>query len=190
MAHFVEQWEELTENKWVLSIVRNGFKIPFKSVPPLINLSLSSSPLLGEEIAELLKKRAVEGVWNPGTPFFYSRLFLVPKEWKVTPSNRSFLTKSVYKQTAFQDGDGQVSKTIDNGQRLGCLHRSGGCISSCSDTSKIQKILRFDYEHQVFQFTVLLFEMSLSQWIFTKLMNVIAAHIQLRAVSLFLYLDD
>ena len=56
------------------------------------------------------------------------------------PSNRAFLTKLVYKQTAFQDGDSQVGKTVDNGQRLGCLHRSDGCIFSCSDTSEIQKI--------------------------------------------------
>ena len=52
LAHFVEQWEELKDNKWVLSIVRNGFKIPFKSPPPLsvvpINLSQSSYPLLRE----------------------------------------------------------------------------------------------------------------------------------------------
>ena len=44
LAHFVEHWEESTDNKWILSIVRNGFKIPFKSVPPLsvvlINLSI------------------------------------------------------------------------------------------------------------------------------------------------------
>ena len=34
LAHFVEQWEELTDNKWVLSIVQNGFKIPFKLDAP------------------------------------------------------------------------------------------------------------------------------------------------------------
>ena len=34
------------------------------------------------------------------------------------------------------------------------------------------------------------FRMSLSPWIFTKLMNVIAAHLRLHAVSLFPYLDD
>ena len=62
------------------------------------------------------------------------------KEWKVMPSNRSFFTKSVYKQTAFQDGDSQVSMTINNGQQLGCPHRSDGCIFSCTDTSDIQKI--------------------------------------------------
>ena len=43
-------------------------------------MSKSSSPLLREEIAELLKKRAVERVRNSVTPCFYSRLFLVPKK--------------------------------------------------------------------------------------------------------------
>ena len=53
-----------------------------------------------------------------------------------------------------------------------------------------RKYLRFIYDHQVFQFTALPFGMSLSPWVFTKLMNVIATHLRLRAVSLFPYLDD
>ena len=104
LAHFVEQWEELTDNKWVLSIIWNGFKIPFKSVPPLlvvlINLSQSSSPLLWEEITEPLKKWAVERVRNPGTPGFYSRLFLVPrKKGKLRPLiDLSLLNHFIHKQ--------------------------------------------------------------------------------------------
>ena len=119
LAHFVEQQEELTDNKWVLPIVRNGFKIPFKSVPPLsvvlINLSQSPSPLSLEEIADLLMKWAVERVRNPGTPVLFQAIPCAKKERKVKPSNRSLLTKSVYKQT-FQDEDSQVSKIIDNSQ--------------------------------------------------------------------------
>ena len=83
MAHFVEQWDELTDNKWILSIIRNSFRIPFRLPPPLsvvpIRLSQSSYPLLREEIVEL-QKRAVERVPDPGTPGFYSWLFLVPKK--------------------------------------------------------------------------------------------------------------
>ena len=112
------QWEELTDNKWVLSIVRNGFKIPFKSVPPLsvpINLSQSSSLLLRKEITELLKKRAMERVRNLGTPSFYSPLFLVPKKNRKLSCNRPFLAKSLSRQTTFQEGGSQVDKTIDNG---------------------------------------------------------------------------
>ena len=84
LAHFVEKWEEITDNKWVLSIVQNGFRIPFIKIPPLspvpIRMSQSSSPFLREEIENLLNKRAVERVQNPGTPGFYSRIFLVPKK--------------------------------------------------------------------------------------------------------------
>ena len=50
--------------------------------------------------------------------------------------------------------------------------------------------LRFIYGHQVYQFTALPFGMTLSPWIFTKLMDVIAAHLRQRAISLFPYLDD
>ena len=53
-----------------------------------------------------------------------------------------------------------------------------------------RKYLRFVYDHQVFQFTALPFGMSLSRWVFTKLMNVIATHLRRRAVSRFPYLDD
>ena len=84
LAHFVEQWGELKQNKWVLSVVRNSFRMPFSLTPPLstvpISLSQSSSLLLREEIMELLQKWAVERVQDPGTTGFYSQLFLVPKK--------------------------------------------------------------------------------------------------------------
>ena len=84
LAHFVEQWGELIHNKWVLSVVRDGFRMQVRSTPPLSSVlrssSQSSSPLLREEIVELLEKWAVERVQDPGTPGFYSRLFLVPKK--------------------------------------------------------------------------------------------------------------
>ena len=45
-------------------------------------------------------------------------------------------------------------------------------------------------EGQVFQFTVLPFGMSLSPWIFAKLMDVIASHLRQRAISVFPSLDN
>ena len=84
LVHFVEQWKKLTDSKWVLSILRKGFRRPFRLIPPLssvpIKLSQSSSLLLREEIDILLQKWAVERVQNPGTPGFYSRIFFVPKK--------------------------------------------------------------------------------------------------------------
>ena len=195
LAHFVEQWEELTYNKLVFSIVRNGFKIPFKSIPPLlvvwISLSQSSSPLLREEIVELLKKQAVERVQNPGTHGFCSRLFLVPKKTgKLRPvidlsSLNQYISKQPFKMETFKSvrqliivSDWAVSIDLTDAYLHVRIHQ----IS--------RKYLRFVSEHQVFQFTALPFGMSLSLWIFTKLMEVIAAYLHQRAISLFPYLDD
>ena len=46
------------------------------------------------------------------------------------------------------------------------------------------------FEGQVFQFTALPFRMSPRPWIFTKLMDVIAAHLHQLAILLFSYLDN
>ena len=176
------------------SIVQNGFKIPFKSVPPLsvvpINRSQSSSPLLQEESAELLKKQAVERVQNLGTPRFYSGLFLVPKKTgKLRPLiDLSLLNQYINKQHFKMETVKSVRQSIiDNNWAVfidltdAYLHIPIHPIS--------RKYLRFIYDHQVFQFTAL-FGMSLSPWVFTKLMNVIATHLRLHAVSLFPYLED
>ena len=112
------------------------------------------------------------------------------KERKVPASNRSFITKSVHNQTSFQDGDSQLSKTIDKGQRLGCLHRSEDAYLHVPIHPISRKYLWFVFEHQVFQFTALPIGMSLSPYIFMQLLNVVAAHLRIRAVCLFPYLDD
>ena len=53
-----------------------------------------------------------------------------------------------------------------------------------------RKYLRFVYEDQVYHFTALPFGMSLSPLMFLKLMDVIAAFLHQRAISVFPYLDD
>ena len=62
------------------------------------------------------------------------------KEWKVTPSYRSFFTEPVHKETTIQDGDRQICKTIDCEQQLGYLHRLDRCLPSHSNTASIQKV--------------------------------------------------
>ena len=178
LAHFVEQWEELTNNKWVVSIDRNGFKIPFKSVLPIsvvpINLSQSSSLLLREEIVELLKKRAVERVRNPGTPGFYSQLFLVPKKnGKLRLMiDLSLLNHYIHKQHFKMETVKSVRQSIMYNDWAVSIDLTDAYLHvPIHPTSR--KYLRFVYDHQVFQFTALPFRMSLSPWVYMKLMNVI-----------------
>ena len=195
LAHFVEKWEEITDNKWVLSIVRNGFRIPFIKIPPLssvpIRMSQSSSPFLREDIENLLNKRAVERVQNPETPGFYSRIFLVPKKngkfrliLDLSLLNR-YIEKQAFKmetvksvRQAMRLNDWAVSIDLTDAYLHVPIHRQS------------RKYLRFVHEDQVYHFSALPFGMSLSPLIFSKLMDVIAAFLRQRAISVFPYLDD
>ena len=100
---------------------------------------------------------------------------------------RPLSTEPIHRERVFQDGDNQICKTIDETKRLGCLHDR--CIPSCPIHPQSRKYLQFVYEDQVFLFTALPFRMS-SPLIFSKLMNVIAAFLRQRAISVFPYLDD
>ena len=190
LAHFAEKWEEITDNKWVLSIVRNGFRIPFIKIPPLssvpIRMSQSSSPFLREEIENLLNKRAVERVQNPETPGFYSRIFLVPKKngkFRLI-LDLSLLNRYIEKQ-AFKM---ETVKSVRQAMRLNDWAVSIDLHVPIHRQSR--KYLRFVHEDQVYHFSALPFGMSLSPLIFSKLMDVIAAFLRQRAISVFPYLDD
>ena len=83
MAHFQNRLGEITEDSWVLSVVRKGYKIsfvnkPFLSPTPIV-LQQTESLALVEEVNKLLHKGAVEKI-EPEGPGFYSRIFLAPKK--------------------------------------------------------------------------------------------------------------
>ena len=140
---------------------------------------------------ELLKKRAVERVQNPGTPGFYSQLFLVPKKnGKLHPViDLSLLNHYIHKQHFKMKTVKSVRQSIMYNDWAVSIDLTDAYLHvPIHPTSR--KYLRFVYDHQVFQFTALPFGMSLSPWVFMKLMNVIATYLRLRAVSLFPYLDD
>ena len=195
MAHFVEKWEEITDNKCVLSIVRHGFRIPFSKIPPLlsvpIRMSQSSCPFIREENENLLSKRAVERVQNPRTPRFYSQIFLVPKKnGKLRLIiDLSFLNRYIEKQSFKME----TVKSVRQAMRLNDWAVSIDLIDAYLHVPihhQSRKYLRFVYKDQVFHFTALPFGMSLSPLIFSKLMDVIAAFLRQGAISGFPYLND
>ena len=144
MAHFVEQWGELTNNKWVLSIVRDGFRIPFKSIPPLSSVPMSEStflPVTGTRDRGSSPETSSGKCTRSGTSrLFFTAISCTKKERKVMSVNRSFAAKSIYKEATIQNGDSQISTSIDIGPRLDCLHRLDRCLPTCSDSSSISQV--------------------------------------------------
>ena len=89
LTHFLKEWENITQDSWVLSVIRGGLFLQFHTLPPLSEIPISLSHthiqekhlLLSQEVLSLMSKGAIEIVQDPGLiPGFYSRLFLVTKK--------------------------------------------------------------------------------------------------------------
>ena len=154
-------------------------------------MSQSSSPLIREEIENLLNEWAVERVQNPGTPGFYSQIFLVPKKnGKLRLIIDISLLNRYIKEQSFKM---ETVKSVRQAMRLNdwavSIHLTDAYLH-VPIHHQSRKYLRVVHEDQVYHFTALPFGMSLSPLIFSKLMDVIAVFLRHRAISVFPYLED
>ena len=194
LAHFAQNWAKITDDKWVLSLVRNGYRIPFLERPILspdpIFFQQPRSQHLEEEVASLLSKGAVEEIILE-CPGYYSRIFLVPKKnGKLRLIiDLSLLNHFVHTQTfkmltqrkvkdAIQLNDWAFSLDLmDTYLHIPIHHRS-------------HKFLRFTLRGRVYQFKALPFGLSTSPFVLTCLMKVITTFLRRRVITLHPYLDD
>ena len=82
------RWQEIGAETWVVTVLRDGYRVPFKDSPPPLARTPVSFPTyragspraqaLRQEVEAMLAKGALEITRDPG-PGFYSRLFLVEK---------------------------------------------------------------------------------------------------------------
>ena len=88
LAIHAKAWESIPgASKWVLNIVKRGYSLQFARRPSRFiargetSVNQEVAHLLRTEIANLLRKGAVEAVPSAGSESgFYSRYFLVPKK--------------------------------------------------------------------------------------------------------------
>ena len=172
-------------DKWVLYCpkrVQDSIQVSSSPISCSDISESSSSPLLRDRTTS--QEMGSEKCRESGNSWFlFPTIPSAEKDRKVMPSSRSFFTKLVYKykQTHFKletvkfvrqslmANDWAVSIDLTDAYLHVPIH------------PRSRKYLHFVYKHQVFQFTA---RMSLCPWIFVKLMNVIAAHLRLHAVSL------
>ena len=102
-----QAWRDRGADPWVVEVLREGYRLPFLSVPPLSSEPLpmpsySLTSIKGKALEEvalsLVEKGAVE-LAPPPSPGYYSRLFVVWKtfgSWRLV-INLSILNRSVSK---------------------------------------------------------------------------------------------
>ena len=185
LAHFVEQWRGITGSVWVLSVIESGYKIPFKTLPPLSNVPLpfyitdpQEKELVQGEIDSFLSRNAVERVYNVESPGFHSRIFLVPK---TNNTWRPVIDLSALNRFIQID---QFSMETNSSIRH-AVHREHWAVSIDLTYAYLQipihpthrKYLSFVFEGRVYQFSSLPFGLVTSPRLFTLVMRELASHL-------------
>ena len=199
LRHFAPQWRAITHDRWVLTLLSRGLTLNFSDKPPLSPVPIpfalprdqGKAGLLRQEIKDMLVKRAIVPVKDPGTAGFYSLLFLVPKRngtWRPVidlSGLNEYLVVDKFKMTTPQSvrltlspGDWAISLDLKDAYFHIPIHPA------------YWKYLRFAVEGMTYSFVALPFGIATAPQVFTRVFGVIGAFLRQHGVSMIQYIDD
>ena len=205
LQRFASEWETVTSDPWVLSVVRGGYRLEFTaSPPPFWGIKATTVPrepakraALLQEVEALIRKNAVVAISGPRRVGHYSSFFLTPKKadpgmnqckWRpiinLKPLN-FFISPQPFRMETLAAilqvlGPGYWGVTLD--LKDAYLHVP---IHPSS-----RQWLRFAIQEQAFEFRVLPFGLTSSPRVFTRIVKTIAEFLRPKGFTLFIYLDD
>lgn len=197
LKYFINHWEQITDDKWVLSVIKKGYKLEFVKIPPNTGIrqtrvSAKHTIILLQEVEKLLEKQAIEPV--PPAEVrqgFYSTFFLVPKKTgdlrpviNLKPLNQYLQTRH-FKMDCMnkvinlaKKGDWAISIDLKDAYFHIPIHK------------KHRKFLRFCIQGKMYQYRALAFGPKTSPRVFTKVVSVLAGYLRMQNLRLAVYLDD
>lgn len=193
---FYQNWLQITDDQWILSLIREGYKLEFQSIPKFNTIKQTKLPtenmhLLLQEVDILLKKEAIEPVFQNLEEGFYSTFFLVPKKTGGMRPVINLKPLNVYLRTQHFKMD--TMKTVLNLVKKGDFALSLDLADAYFHIPIFpshRKFLRFCIAGRVYQFKVMAFGPKVAPRTFTKVVSVVAAHVRKQSLRLAVYLDD
>ncbi|XDV25826.1 hypothetical protein PO909_029676 [Leuciscus waleckii] len=199
LAIHADAWARLPGvSKWVLDIIKRGYSLQFRWLPRRYATRVETmvktevAHLLRAEILKLLSKGAIEPLsLAQSKGGLYSRYFLVPKkDGGLRPildlrqlnrvlAKRQFRMLTTRKILAqIRRGDWFVSIDLKD------------AYFQIQIASRHRRYLRFAFEGQAYQYTVLPFGLSLAPRTFKMCMDAALAPLRLQGMRVLNYLDD
>ena len=189
LQRFWQVWRSLGANPRVVSILQEGYNLPFKEKPPLtrspVIISGYANPVKSKHIKvslqELIQKQAVERVTTPSSLAFYNRLFLVPKpnnKWRPIldlSQLNCYLATSSFKMETPET----IRLSLQKGEWVTSLDFSDAYFH-IPIGQRSRKFLRFFLHRQAYQFTALPFGLSTAPLEFTKVAKEVKLMAQAR----------
>lgn len=209
LSYFYENYLSLTDNKFILSVIKDGYKIKFVNDQPpslicnaepfYLNLPPHEQAALDIEMQKFIDQHVVQEA-DPSTPGFYSPMFIrekrpdnendsnAPKKYRII-HDLSLLNKSIVKYKFKMDS----SRTVRAGLKQGMSFYSVDIQSAYNHIlihKSSRKYLRCWWRGRCYEFRALPFGLSSAPWIFTSVMAVSAKYLHRHGVYSFFYLDD
>ena len=183
-----------------VTVLRDGYRVPFKDSPPPLARTPVSFPTyragspraqaLRQEVEAMLGQRSLRNRRDPG-PGFYSRLFLVEKAtggWRPV-IDLSHLNDFVQLTPFKMETVASVLLSVREGDFLASLDLKDAYFQIPIHGSS-RKLLRFMSEGTVYQFKALCFGLSTAPQVFTRVFAAVSAWAHARGIRLLRYLDD
>ena len=148
LRRFLPEWQKQKTHQSILSLIQDGYKLPFRECPKLSRFPYISSGYAGSDrqnalltsIQDLLQKGAIEVVHTKNSLGFYSRLFLVPKpgnRWRPVidlSSLNKFLAIPKFKMET------PVNMCLPQERRMGYIHRFDRRLPTCPYSYPVAKV--------------------------------------------------
>ena len=196
---FWQTWALLGANPRVVSILKDGYILPFKIRPPLVRdpliVSGYANPTrnlyLKGALQALLQKEAVEMVRVQTSLAFFNRLFIVPKpnqKWRPI-LDLSALNKFLSVKTFKMETPETIRLSLQQGEWVTSLDFSDAYFHIPVHV-KSRKYLRFHFQSQSYQFRALPFGLSTAPMEFTCVVKEVKLMAESRGIRIHQYLDD
>ena len=151
LAPHWRRWQAIGAETWVVTILRDGYRVPFlDSPPPLSHTPVSfltyraGSPraqALRQEIEGMLAKGALEIARDPGPPLLQSPLPGGEGVWRLETRDRSLAPERVRPADSVQDGNSRFCTVICQRGGFSSFPGSEGCILSDPDPSIFEEAI-------------------------------------------------
>ena len=198
LQDFWQKWSLLGANPRVVSILKDGYILPFKLRPPLVRepliISGYANPIrnfyLKESLHALITKKAVERVRVRASLAFFNRIFIVPKPnrtWRPI-LDLSTLNKFLSIKTFKMETPETIRISLQQGEWVTSLDFSDAYFHIKVHS---RKFLWFHFQNQTYQFRALPFGLSTAPSMeFTCVVKEVKLMAQCLGVRIHQYLDD
>jgi hypothetical protein len=195
LAKFLPFWEQLTQDQWVLEVIR-GMRVdlvrsPQQPEPPKqLNFSQSESVAIDNSVSDLLAKAAIARCSHEADEFI-SRVFLVPKKsGDLRPViNLRGLNKFVRYEHFKLETLNSIRFLINEGD-YGAAFDLKDAYFMINLHQRDRKFFRFEWRQQLFEFACMCFGLSSAPRIFTKVTKPLLCWLRERSIRVSSYIDD